>query len=101
KAFRQHFETMARACEIQLTTSEAEPNLGQFNNLVADEITCGRVLPPCFRDSRSASAPYAKLLKFGAPDKIRTCDLCLRRGNASGTWRILGSYRRTRTPHGC
>jgi hypothetical protein len=33
----------------------------------------------CFRGIYSCNLPSAKSLKSGAPDKIRTCDLCLRR----------------------
>jgi hypothetical protein len=37
------------------------------------------MLPWCFRGRGSRREPFAKSLKSGAPDKIRTCDLCLRR----------------------
>ena len=45
-------------------------------------ITSWSLLPRCFRDSRSCKIPFSKSLKSGAPDKIRTCDLCLRRATS-------------------
>jgi hypothetical protein len=40
-------------------------------------------LPQCFRSIQSCKLPSVNSLKSGAPDKIRTCDLCLRRAKVS------------------
>ena len=44
-------------------------------------ITFCRVLPWCIPRKWMVFARLAKCLKFGAPDGIRTCDICLRRAS--------------------
>jgi hypothetical protein len=54
------------------------------------------VLPQRFRGLYTCNLPSAKSLKSGAPDKIRTCDLCLRR--AEHLWRQVAATCRRGLP---
>jgi hypothetical protein len=58
---------------------DASSLIGAATDATNRPISLRRVLPWCFRENWPFRVPFAKSLKSGAPDKIRTCDLCLRR----------------------